>query len=45
MSVYIFTGPTISASEATCELDAIYLPPVAEGDVYRVAVDARKRLE
>jgi hypothetical protein len=24
--------------EASCELEAIYLPPVAEGDVYRVAL-------
>jgi hypothetical protein len=44
MSVYVFTGPTISASEATCELDAIYLPPVAEGDVYRVAVRRPKAI-
>jgi hypothetical protein len=40
MSVVIFTGPTISAAEARAELDAEYLPPAAEGDVYRAA---RKR--
>jgi hypothetical protein len=37
MSVVIFTGPTISAAEARIELDAEYLPPAAEGDVYRAA--------
>lgn len=39
MNVYIFTGPTISATEAGRELKAIYLPPAAEGDVYRVALE------
>ena len=38
MSVYIFTGPTISAAEARSELEAVYLPPAAEGDVYRVTL-------
>ena len=38
MSVYVFTGPTISASEANRELDAIYLPPAAEGDVCLVTL-------
>jgi hypothetical protein len=37
MSVYIFTGPTLSADQASAELEAIYLPPASEGDVYRVA--------
>jgi hypothetical protein len=40
MSVVIFAGPTISSSEARTVLDAEYLPPAAEGDVYRAA---RKR--
>jgi hypothetical protein len=31
----IFTGPTISAGEARAHLDAVYLPPAAQGDVYR----------
>ena len=35
MSVFVFTGPTISAAEARVELEAIYLPPAGEGDVYR----------
>jgi hypothetical protein len=38
VNVYIFTGPTISAAEASSELEAVYLPPAAEGDVYRVAL-------
>jgi len=37
MNVYVFTGPTLSAEDAAAELDARYLPPVAQGDVYRVA--------
>ena len=38
MSVYVFTGPTISSKEASRVLEAVYLPPAAEGDVYRVAL-------
>ena len=38
MSVYVFTGPTISASGARRELEAVYLPPAAEGDVYRITL-------
>ena len=37
MSVYVFTGPTLSAEEARTVLDAVYLPPVSQGDVYRVS--------
>ena len=39
MNVCIFTGPTISAAEAARELDALYFPPAAEGDVYRASLD------
>lgn len=39
MTIHIFTGPTLSADEARAELDAIYLPPVAQGDVYRATLD------
>lgn len=38
MSVYVFTGPTLSAEEARTVLDAVYLPPVSQGDVYRVSL-------
>jgi hypothetical protein len=37
VNVYIFVGPTITANQASRELDAIYLPPASEGDVYRAA--------
>jgi hypothetical protein len=44
VSVYIFTGPTLSAAESRTELDAIYLPPVSQGDVYRVALNRPKAI-
>jgi hypothetical protein len=37
VNVYIFLGPTLSAAEAQTELDAVYLPPAGQGDVYRLA--------
>jgi hypothetical protein len=37
MNAYVFTGPTLPANEAREELDAIYLPPASQGDVYRAA--------
>lgn len=37
MTVYVFVGPTLPADQAREELDAIYLPPASEGDVYRAA--------
>ena len=36
-AVYVFTGPTLSPSDGRAKLDAIYLPPASQGDVYRVA--------
>ncbi|MGK3967063.1 TfuA-like protein [Sorangium sp. So ce118] len=39
MKVYIFTGPTLSAEEGLRELDAVYRPPAAQGDVYRAALE------
>ena len=44
MSVYVFTGPTISRVEASRELEAVYLPPAAEGDVYRVTLQGPKAI-
>jgi hypothetical protein len=38
MSVYVFTGPTLAPEEGRELLDAVYLPPVSQGDVYRVAL-------
>jgi hypothetical protein len=37
MTVMVFTGPTISAEDAAAHLDATYLPPAEQGDVYRAA--------
>jgi hypothetical protein len=38
VTVYVFVGPTLSPDEGRAVLDAVYLPPVAQGDVYRVAL-------
>src|SRR3954469_15630639 len=38
MSIYIFTGPTLTAEAVRAELDAVCLPPVAQGDVYRIGL-------
>ena len=37
--IYVFTGPTLSPADARRELEAIYRPPAAQGDVYRAALD------
>jgi len=37
MTICIFTGPTLSPEEGLAELEAVYLPPVAQGDVFRLA--------
>ncbi len=37
MSIYIFVGPTLRREEIAASCDAVCLPPVAQGDVYRVA--------
>jgi hypothetical protein len=34
--IYVFLGPTLAEKEARAELDAVYLPPAAAGDVYRL---------
>ncbi|HEX2570199.1 MAG TPA: TfuA-like protein [Polyangia bacterium] len=39
MNIYVFVGPTLPLEEARAELDAVYLPPVEQGDVYRAALD------
>jgi hypothetical protein len=35
--IVVFTGPTLAAEEGRTLLDAVYLPPVSQGDVYRAA--------
>jgi len=37
--IYVFTGPTLSPQEAARELDAVFLPPAAQGDIYRAALE------
>ncbi len=37
MTICIFTGPTLSPEDAVGELEAVYLPPVSQGDVFRLA--------
>jgi hypothetical protein len=39
MKLYIFTGPTLPAAEGKQCLDAIFLPPAAQGDVYLAALE------
>src|SRR5262245_61957618 len=36
-NVVVFTGPTLAHAEAQTELDAVYKPPVSQGDLYRVS--------
>ena len=38
MKACVFIGPTLSPEDAAVTLDAIYLPPVQQGDVYRATV-------
>ncbi|RKH60851.1 TfuA-like protein [Corallococcus llansteffanensis] len=37
MKLFVFTGPTLSADEGRTLLDAVFLPPAAQGDVYLAA--------
>jgi len=39
MKAVVFLGPTLPLDDARGLLDATFLPPVAEGDVYRAALD------
>lgn len=41
MMTYVFLGPSAPLAEARQNLDAVYLPPVRQGDVYRL-VSLRK---
>lgn len=43
MNACVFVGPTLPPDDAAATLDAVYLPPVQQGDVYRVAVRHRPR--
>ncbi|AGC47544.1 hypothetical protein MYSTI_06271 [Myxococcus stipitatus DSM 14675] len=39
MKVFIFTGPTLRPEDARQELEAVYLPPVQQGDIYRATLE------
>jgi hypothetical protein len=39
VSVYVFLGSTMTHAEAKAHLDAVYLPPVSQGDVLRLLED------
>ena len=41
MSICVFIGPSITLEDARHELDAMYLPPVSEGDIIRLATAKR----
>src|SRR6185295_3890747 len=38
VTVVLFTGPTLSPREACQRLEAVCLPPAAQGDVYRASL-------
>ncbi|AWK85249.1 TfuA-like protein [Azospirillum thermophilum] len=38
-TTYVFLGPTLPQEEAARELDAVYLPPVSQGDVLRLCAE------
>ncbi|MFD1626889.1 TfuA-like protein [Azospirillum griseum] len=42
--IYVFLGPTLPREQAERELDATFLPPVAQGDVIRVCADRPKAI-
>jgi hypothetical protein len=44
MKVAIFLGPTLAIAEARTLLDAAYLPPARQGDIYRIVRDARPQI-
>jgi hypothetical protein len=39
MNAVVFAGPTIAARDITAIVDAVCLPPAAQGDVYRIALE------
>lgn len=44
MTIIVFTGPTLPVADARQVLDATYLPPVSEGDVYRAALETPRAI-
>ena len=39
MTLYVFVGPTLPVEEGQRELDAVFLPPAAQGDVYLATLE------
>jgi hypothetical protein len=39
VKAFIFCGPTLTSGEGAAELDAVFLPPAAQGDVYRATLE------
>ena len=39
MNILVFAGPSLPLSEARQEIDAVFLPPVSEGDIYRATFE------
>ncbi|HEY0096491.1 MAG TPA: TfuA-like protein [Archangium sp.] len=37
--IYVFVGPTLHGLEGRRELEVVFLPPAAQGDVYRAALE------
>lgn len=44
MTMVVFAGPTVPLKACRRVLDATYLPPVSQGDVYRVAIQAPRAI-
>ncbi len=44
MTICVFIGPSLPVAEARKRLDATYLPPVRQGDVYRAVARLRPRI-
>lgn len=42
MNAAVFLGPTISAEEASAHIDAMFLPPVSQGDIF-ACIETRPR--
>ena len=44
MTFVVFTGPTLPPADAREVLDALYLPPVSEGDLFRAALKSPRAI-
>ena len=44
MGIFVFVGPTMGVEEARNILDATYLPPASQGDVFRLVATSDARV-